>query len=132
MMEKSGYFKRFVLVMRPAIERVRNGARHLDALVPNWRERVDVNRLDQASDASDVVSQVAGLKYLELDSRRKPDACDRLGVTVENEAAFGFAVGLYTCHSVAEYKQAYIELTDAWKVVLTEGPTRFKEKVAVG
>lgn len=118
---------------RPILERARYGARYLDRVAPDWRKRVVRDRLDQMSDTNNVASQITGLPYLEIQfPKRGTDACDRLGITAENEARLGFAVPIYTCFTVAESRQAYAELTEAWKIVWAEEPTRFKMRTEVG
>lgn len=102
------------LKLRPAAERVREGAKYLDRKVPGWWKSVDRKRLRMESDTSGVAEQVSGFRYIELDERRKPDACDRLGITAENEAALGFAPPLGTCKTVARWRLAFAELDNCW------------------
>ena len=83
--------------------RVARGAALLDAQVPNWRDRIDVDRLNMSSGENCVLGQLylneygehdwsAGLKALSLTIDDRADADDAVPIPVGDSASYGFEV----------------------------------------
>lgn len=112
----------------PVADRVARGVRLLDEMAPaGWRERVDVERVSQASGIDCVAAQAFGTSW--------SYAAARLGITSPAQAArYGFAAVVREGNGVYDYactcgycpdtdadEDAYPALNDEWRRVLTAG-----------
>jgi hypothetical protein len=121
-------------------QRVARGAALLDAQVPNWRDRIDVDRLNMRSGEDCVLGQLylseygahdwsAGLRALGLTVTDRPDEdFDDIGRDpIGNAASYGFAVFDDEFETYGAVNDA---LGVAWRVLLRgDEPTTTDEEV---